>query len=88
VKYTVPPETFEPLGAVGDVNPGPEVGTPVGEDAEEELLLLLLLEEPHAAINATSSAAPSTPANLRRILEDPDDTSCISPALPVVDAWS
>jgi hypothetical protein len=62
VKYTVPPEILEPLGAVGAVNPGPDVGTPVGEDADEELLLLLLLEEPQAAI---STIMPSKPAALR-----------------------
>ena len=73
VKYTVPPVTLAPLGAVGWVSPGPLVGT---DDDEPVLVpallpvlaLLLLLLEPQAAANSTTSATPNVASAPRVIL--------------------
>jgi hypothetical protein len=68
VKNTVPPATFAPLPVVGDVRPGPVVGTEVGALAELPPLppeLPLLLEEPQPA---TTRADRATPATTRRLL--------------------
>jgi hypothetical protein len=65
VKYTVPPDTFEPEPVVGDVNPGPLVGTLVGVDPDAELVLFDDDDDPHAAATSTTTPTPINPNNLR-----------------------
>src|SRR5437588_4757763 len=59
VNVTVPPFSFVPLGADADVNPGPAVGTPVGEYCTELLLPPPLLDEPHAAATSATARSPT-----------------------------
>jgi hypothetical protein len=72
VKYTVPPETLAPVPVVGDVRPGPVVGTLEG--ALPPLLLPLELEllfelEPQAlTTNATSAAVQTASAGRENFL--------------------
>ena len=70
MKYTVPPEILLPLPRVGEVRPGPLVGTPCGAlalllepEPEPELLLLL---EPHALTPNAISAVARMAGTLRR----------------------
>lgn len=62
MKYTVPPETLAPLGAVGWVRPGPVVGPAAEVDAADELLLL---EDPQAAAISTTETTPTAAVNPR-----------------------
>ena len=68
MKYTVPPEILLPVPGVGEVRPGPLVGTPCGAlallpepEPEPELLL-----EPHALTPSAISAVARMAGTLRR----------------------
>ena len=69
MKYTVPPDTFVPLGVVGSVRPGPRTGL-ASEDGVASLAppALLELDDPQAVASSTTAVTPMDATSARVIL--------------------